>query len=122
MREYDLEDRLVEFAVLVCEIAERPPKNQVGKHLSGQLTRCGTAAAPNYAEAQNAESRRDFIHKMKICLKELGEARVWLKFAKRRGIAKNAPIDEGLRESEELIRIFSASIKTAQRNDQRDKA
>jgi four helix bundle protein len=68
-RVYDLEDRLIEFAVLVCKIAETFPSSRVGKHVAGQLMRCGTAPAPNYGEAQSGESRKDFIHKMKVCLK-----------------------------------------------------
>jgi four helix bundle protein len=116
--QYDLEDRLVEFAVLVCRIAEGMPSSRLGRHVSGQLVRCGTSPAPNYGEAHNAESRRDFIHKMSICLKELRETFVWLKFAKKSGIAAGAELDQGIRESDRLVRIFAASIRTAQRNQQ----
>ena len=77
-RKYDLEGRLIDFAVRIIRTAESLPKTKVGKHVAGQLIRCGTSAAPNYGEAQSAESRSDFIHKMKISLKELRETRVWL--------------------------------------------
>ena len=74
--EYDIEDRLIDFAVRIIALIESLPKNKVGKHVGGQLLRSGTSPAPNYGEAQGAESRSDFIHKMKICLKELRETRV----------------------------------------------
>jgi len=115
-RQYDLEDRLVETAVMITNFAERLPRTPVGRQVSNQLIRCGTSAAPNYGEAHNAESRRDFIHKMRICLKELRETLVWLKFAKRKGYTKGQELEEALRESETLVRIFAASINTAERN------
>ena len=68
-RVFDLEDRLIDFAVRVIRLAESLPKNKVGDHIAGQLIRCGTSPAPNYGEAQSAESRSDFVHKMKVCLK-----------------------------------------------------
>ncbi len=77
-RTFDLEDRLIDFAVRIVRTAESLPKTKVGNHIAGQLIRCGTSPAPNYGEAQSAESRSDFIHKMKVCLKELRETRVWL--------------------------------------------
>jgi four helix bundle protein len=75
---FDLEERLIDFAVRIIRISESLPKTKIGNHISGQLIRCGTSPAPNYGEAQSAESRSDFIHKMKICLKELRETKVWL--------------------------------------------
>ncbi len=115
-KKYDLEERLIEFAVLVCKIAERLPQSRVGSHVAGQLIRCGTSSPPNYGEAQGSESRRDFIHKMKICLKELRETRVWLKFVKRMGLDDSEELQTGLSESNELISIFVKSIATAQKN------
>ena len=76
--EFDLEARLIDFAVRIIKLAESLPKTKIGKHIEGQLLRCGTSPAPNYGEAQGAESRFDFIHKMKICLKELRETKVWI--------------------------------------------
>ena len=75
-RKYDLEDRLLDFSVRIINVVEALPNTRSGNHIAGQLIRCGTAAAPNYGEAQSAESRRDFIHKMKIALKELRETQV----------------------------------------------
>ena len=67
----DLEERLIDFAVRVIKVADALPKSPVGKHIAGQLLRSGTSPAPNYAEARGAESRADFVHKLKIALKEL---------------------------------------------------
>ena len=77
-RTFDLEDRLIDYTIRIIRTAESLPKTKVGNHIAGQLIRCGTSPAPNYGEAQSAESRSDFIHKMKVCLKELRETRVWL--------------------------------------------
>jgi len=75
-RNYDLQERLIEFAVRVLNAVESLPNSRVGNHVAGQLIRSGTSPAPNYGEAQSAESRKDFIHKMKIALKELRETLV----------------------------------------------
>ena len=77
-RTFDLEDRLIDFTIRIIRTAESLPKTKVGNHIAGQLIRCGTSPAPNYGEAQSAEPRSDFNHKMKVCLKELRETRVWL--------------------------------------------
>ena len=77
-RIFDLEERLIDFAVRIIRTAESLPKNKAGNHIAGQLIRCGTSPASNYGEAQSAESCSDFIHKMKVSLKELRETRIWL--------------------------------------------
>ncbi len=79
MKKYDLEDRLIEFAVRIIDIAEALPASVAAKNLGGQIVRSGTSPALNYGEAQAAESKADFVHKMKICLKELRETHVCLK-------------------------------------------
>ena len=115
--EYDIEDRLIDFAVRIIALIESLPKNKVGKHISGQLLRSGTSPAPNYGEAQGAESRSDFIHKMKICLKELRETRVWLKIiGKTKLIKPESKLKLIIEENDQLISIFVASIKTAKEN------
>ena len=86
---FDLEDRLIDFAVRIIRIAESLPKTRIGKHIAGQIVRCGTSPAPNYGEAQGAESRADFVHKVKICLKELRETRVWLLMIVKAGLIKS---------------------------------
>ena len=97
-------------------MAESLPNTKVGNHVSGQLVRCGTSPAPNYGEAQGAESRADFIHKMKVCLKELRETRVWLLIIIRAELIKPASkLDSLIQETNELISIFVISIRTAKK-------
>ena len=116
-KKYDLEDRLIDFAVLVIKIAEKIGNTVAGKHLGENLIRSGTSPALNYGEAQGAESRKDFIHKMKICLKELRETRVGLKIINKLPFEQvKSLLDEALPENEELISIFFKSIETAQSN------
>src|SRR4051812_17855116 len=76
-----LEERLLEFAARAGKVVDALPDSRLGRHVAGQLVRCGTSPAPNYAEACAAESRADFIHKLGIVLKELRESRVWLRLA-----------------------------------------
>lgn len=116
-KKYDLENRLIDFAVRIIKLVESLPKSPVGNHIAGQLLRSGTSPAPNYGEAQSAESRKDFIHKMRVCLKELRETRVWLIILRRLGLLRDSKELEWLiAECNELISIFVASIKTATKN------
>ena len=113
---YDLEGRLIDFAARIIRIAESLPNTKVANHIAGQLIRCGTSPAPNYGEAQGAESRADFIHKMKVCLKELRETRVWLLMIVRTMLIKPvSKLDSLIQESNELISIFVTSIRTAKK-------
>jgi four helix bundle protein len=115
-RKYDLEERLIDFSIVVMDLVEALPKTRVGNHIAGQLIRCGTSPAPNYGEAQGAESRSDFIHKIKIVLKELREVRVWVLLINRKRLLQSAEkLTAALRECNELISIFVASIGTAQK-------
>ena len=66
MTPQELEDRLIDFAVVIMGVTEALPNTKAGSHVAGQLIRSGTSPAPNYGEARSAESRKDFIHKMKI--------------------------------------------------------
>jgi four helix bundle protein len=79
----DIEERLIEFAIRVIRVSEALPDTPVGQHVKGQLLRSGTSPAPNYGEARSAESTKDFIHKLKIVVKELNETRIWLKIIVR---------------------------------------
>lgn len=114
-RVYDLEDRLVNFAVSIIEIVKEMPTNKAASHLAGQIIRSGTSAALNYGEAQSGESRRDFLHKMKIVLKELRETFVCLKIIYRTKLFKNEENIEKIKnENNELISFFFVkSIETA---------
>ncbi len=118
-RKFDLEDRLLEFASAVIDLSENLPATRAGNHIAGQVLRSGTSPLPNHGEAEAAESRADFIHKLKICLKELRETRRWARLIKRKAWVKNeTTLLFVLGECEELIRIFHASIQTAKRNAQ----
>ena len=121
-KELTLEDRLIDFAVRIIHAAESLPKTKAGNHIAGQLIRCGTAPAPNYGEAQDAESRADFIHKMKVSLKELRETRVWLLIIVKANLIKPAlKLEPLIDESNQLISIFVASVKTAKQNKKKKK-
>ena len=111
---FDLQDRLLDFAVRIIKVAESLPRSQIGVHVTGQLGRSGTSPAANYSEAQGAESKNDFVHKLRLCLKELRETRVWLLITCRAELIK--PMDKLaplLQENEELIAIFVKSLETA---------
>ena len=113
---YDLEERLLEYSVRIIKIVEKIPKTITGNHVAGQLLRSGTSAYPNHGEAQSAESPEDFIHKLRISLKELRETQRWLQLIQRVPLNKDPEsIDDLLQETDELIRIFVSSIKTAQK-------
>lgn len=116
-REFDLEERLIDFTIRVLNVVEALPETRVGRHVAGQLVRSGSSPAPNYGEACAAESRRDFIHKMKISLKELRETKTWLKIAKRKPLIEpSTKLDGVLDECSQLIAIFVASLETAKKN------
>jgi four helix bundle protein len=111
-----LEDRLVDFSVQIITLCEKLPDSKAGKHVGGQLLRSGTSPAPNYGEAQSAESRADFLHKLKIALKELRESLIWLKVIQRKPLLPENEAAAALQECNELISIFVKSIATAQRS------
>jgi four helix bundle protein len=116
---YDLVDRLLEYAARVIRLCESPPQTRAGNHVAGQFLRCGTSPLANHAEAQGAESRRDFVHKLAICLKEIKECRRWLRLVQRIPlVAPPAKLDDLAHETEELIRIFASSVRTAMGNRQ----
>lgn len=117
MNKYDLEARLINFSVLIIEIVNETPSSKAGNHLSGQLVRSGTSVSLNYGEAQSAESRKDFIHKMKVILKELRETFVCLKIIRRSKLYKTEnKIIKAKKENNELISIFVKNIETVQKN------
>ena len=119
-KKYNLEKRLIDFAVRIINVVEVLPNTRAGNHIAGQLVRCGTSPAPNYGEAQSAESRNDFIHKIKIVLKELRETKVWLKIIQLKSLLKSTrEIELLIAECDELISIFVTSVRTAEKNKRR---
>jgi four helix bundle protein len=113
MKIYDLEERLIEFSVMILNVTESLPSNLGARHLGGQLARSGTSPALNYGEVQAAVSKADFIHRMGVCLKELRESSINLRIIKKKGYLNNPLIDDTLTECQELVRIFNKSIQTA---------
>ena len=107
----DLEERLVRFAIDIVTLMGQLPQNFQAKHIATQLLRSGTAAAPNYGEARAAESRADFIHKLKIALKELNETAIWLRIVQG-SFAINADfLTRLVAENTELCKILMWPIQ-----------
>ena len=113
---FDLEDRLVEFAARCIHVSDALSSSKSGQHLAGQLCRSGSSPALNYGEAQGAESRKDFVHKMSICLKELRESLICLKIIIKAKLVDPGKLEPLASEADELISIFVTSIKTAKKN------
>jgi len=114
MKKFDLEDRFIDYTIRISNVVDKIDNSKLGNHIAGQLIRSGSSPALNYGEAQGAESRKDFVHKMKIILKELKESRVCLKIIERKPlIAKSENLISIMKETEELIAIVYKSIETA---------
>ena len=113
---FDLEERLLEFSARIIEIADALPNTRAANHIAGQFLRSGTSPYGNHGEVEAAESRRDFIHKLRICFKELKETRRWLRLVQRATFLPESKTGPVLNESEELIKIFFTSIRTAEKN------
>ena len=109
-----LQRRLVSFAVKIIELVGRLPKTLAGRHVSGQIMRSGTSPAPNYGEARGTESRADFVHKLRIAVKELNETGIWLLIVLEARMAPTALVEKLIKEDRELACILGASIRTAQ--------
>ena len=111
---FDLKDRLIDYAVRIIRLTEALPNTKAGAHVAGQILRSGTSPAPNYGEALAAESQADFVHKLKVALKELRETEIWLKIiAKAKMVSSAKPLAPLLTETDELSAILFTSIQTA---------
>ncbi len=116
---FDLQDRLVDYSVRIIRLSESLPDTKSGRHIAIQILRSGTSPAPNYGEGQSAESRMDFIHKLKIALKELRETEIWLKVIMKAGLIQPSDLVMPLlKETDELISILFTSVQTARENEQ----
>ena len=113
---FDLEERLLDFSVRIIRLVDALPNTRAANHVAGQLLRCGTSPYGNHGEVEAAESRKDFVHKLKVCLKELKETRRWLRLLAKSSMLPDTKMTAILNETEELIRIFFSSIRTAERN------
>src|SRR4030095_11013876 len=90
----ELEERLIDFAVRVVNLSGSLPRTPAGRHIAGQIMRSGTSPAPNYGEARGAESHNDFVHKLRIVLKELNETSIWLRIIERSQLLKRTLLSE----------------------------
>ena len=115
-RKFDLENRLVKFACICLEVCDLLPNTKAGQNLQFQLSKSATAPALMYGEAQGAVSQTDFIHKMKMGLKEFRETRINLRIVIEKPLVINKKVNIALNETNELIAIFSSSISTAKAN------
>jgi four helix bundle protein len=113
---FNLEDRLLEFSARIIRLVDALPNTRAANHLAGQILRSGTSPYGNHGEVEAAESRKDFVRKLKVCLKELKETRRWLRLARKSQMLPEKRMLPILAESEELIRIFFASVRTAEKN------
>lgn len=121
-KKFDLEDRLIGFSSRIIDVVEALPSTRAGNYIAAQLIRCGLAPSLMYGEAQAAESREDFVHKMKVLLKELKETRVCLKLIIIKEMIKPVEKLHPLqKENEELIAIIAKSVETAKGNMQKKK-
>lgn len=117
----EMNERLLNLAVEIGRTCDRLPNTRFGNQIADQLVRSGTSPGPNYQEACAAESRKDFIHKMSISLKELRESHFWLRLIVRAGLITD-DLSTLADECHQLLRIFGKSVTTARRNDPSDKA
>ena len=108
----ELEERLINFAVRIVRLSSRLPRTPAGKHVAGQILRAGTSPAPNYGEARGAESHADFVHKLRIVLKELNETSIWLRIIERSRLLGPQLVANIMQENRDLCRIFTSSLKT----------
>jgi len=108
-----LEERLIDFAVRIIKLSAKLPKTAAARHISGQILRSGTSPAPNYGEARGAESPNDFIHKLRVVVKELNEPLIWLRMIKRSELLKAELLVGIISENTELCKIFATTLRTA---------
>jgi four helix bundle protein len=117
---FDLEDRLLDFSARIIRLVDALPNTRAANHVAGQLLRCGTSPYGNHGEVEAAESRRDFVHKLRICLKELKESRRWLRLLQKASLVPEKKMGAILGETEELIKIFFTSVRTAEKTSEKD--
>jgi four helix bundle protein len=113
---FNLENRLLEFSARIIRLVDALPNTRAANHLAGQILRSGTSPYGNHGEVEAAESRKDFIHKLKVCLKEPKETKRWLRLVKKSKMLPEKNMVLILAESEEFVRIFFASVRTTEKN------
>src|ERR1051326_6326187 len=108
-----IHQRLIELGARTSRVARLLPRTDEGRYIAKQLMRSGLAVAANYAEARAAESRADFVHKLRIVLKELNESKSWLEQIVATGLFSRDKMASLIAENQELCWIIAASIRTA---------
>ena len=114
-KSYDLEERLLDYAAEIIKFTEQIPNSRAGNHVAGQLLRSGTSPLSNHGEAESAESHEDFVHKLKVCLKELRESLRWIRLIRKSQLLPQKETARLELETDELVRIFVASLRTSER-------
>jgi four helix bundle protein len=122
MTSEELADRLINFAARIGKVIDALPDTRTGRHVTGQLVRCGTSPGPNYEEACGAESRADFAHKLSICLKELRESRCWIRLIIKTDMLTEHKMAGLLDECNQLCNIIGRSIVTTKENKKKASA
>jgi four helix bundle protein len=118
----DLAERLLDFAVRIGKVVDALPRTRLGRHIAGQLVRCGTSPAPNYQEGCAAESRADFVHKLSISLKELRESRFWIQLIIKSKLLPESKMIDLLDECSQLCKVIAKSIVTAKAKASEEKS
>lgn len=113
----NIQERLINFSVAIIHLCEKLPDSHSGRHVANQLLRCGMSPASNYGEARGAESKRDFVHKLGVVLKELNESAVWLETIRRSKLLGDEKVSSLATECTELSKIINASVSTARRKN-----
>ena len=111
----ELSERILDCAARIGKLVDAIPDTRLGRHVAAQIVRSGTSPVANYEEARSAESRRDFVHKLGICLKELRESRAWIRLLIRTELLSTKKLQPLLEECEQLMKIVGRSIVTAKR-------
>ena len=116
MAERDLDARLLQDGARIIRLVEALPKTLVCNRIGDQLLRSGMAVGANYEEAQGAESRLDFSHKLQIALKELRESNYWLRLLQATGKLPRERLADIIDESTQLRAILSKAVTSAKSN------
>lgn len=114
MKPNDLKDRTKKFALDCITLTEKLPNTYLGRHIKGQLIRCGTSVAANYRAAKHGQTKPVFISKLSIVIEEADESEFWLEVIEEKQIIRDNEVSKLKNEAHELASIFIKSRMTAQ--------
>jgi len=109
----NISERLLDYGVLIVRLCTMLSDTLEGRNIGGQLFRAGTSVGANYEEARGAQSRADFVHKLQIVLKEIREAKYWLRLIQRSDILSGKELEDAINETQQIGNIIGRSIITA---------